>query len=143
MLPADHQTAAHSHTSCLQLWRIGGSSELAALDVPAIEAQLRGALLKLQYADSYLRKLPANCTFEVVAYTTGGRAAGSGSSGGGVPQDAWVEEQPGPAKLELEQVGAGAIAQLLCLVVLGWLVLAAHVHSGHCMCMLAMTSRAV
>lgn len=62
----------------------------------AIEAQLRGVLLKLQYADSYLRKLPRDCRFEVVAYT---------SRRGGVPQEAWVEEQPSPGHLELQQAG--------------------------------------
>lgn len=68
----------------------------------AVDAHLRGVLLKLQYADAYLRKLPPGCTFEVVAYTTAGR-----SGPGGVPQEAWVEEQPAPGRLELRQVGAG------------------------------------
>lgn len=67
----------------------------------ALESQLRGALLKVQYCDSYLRKLPAGCTFEVVAYTSGRGGPG------GVAQDKWVEEQPAPGRLELEHVGRG------------------------------------
>lgn len=73
----------------------GGPAEL---DLEALESHLRSALLKVQYCDSYLRKLPSSCTFEVVAYT-------SGRSGpGGVANDEWVEEQPAPGRLELAQV---------------------------------------
>lgn len=72
----------------------GGPAEV---DVGALESQLRGALLKVQYCDSYLRKLPAGCTFEVVAYTSGRDGPGS------LAQDAWVEEQPAPGRLELAQ----------------------------------------
>ncbi|KAL4422389.1 hypothetical protein ABPG75_008586 [Micractinium tetrahymenae] len=72
----------------------GGPAEL---DVEALESQLRGALLKVQYCDSYLRKLPGGCTFEVVAYTSGRGGPG------GVAQDAWVEEQLAPGRLELAQ----------------------------------------
>lgn len=72
----------------------GGGTAQEGLDVEAVEAHLRGLLLKLQYADSYLKKLPPSCTFEVVAYT---------SWRGGVPQAAWVEEQPAPGHLELQQ----------------------------------------
>ena len=64
------------------------------LDVDSIQSQLRGVILKLQYADSYLARLPAGCTFEVVAYTNDRRA---------VPTDTWVEEQPTPGFLELPQ----------------------------------------
>jgi hypothetical protein len=87
------------------------------LDLEAIEAQLRGVLLKLQYADSYLRRLPPGCTFEVVAYTVG-----RGSSGaGGVPQQAWAEEQPRPGHLELQQVGGWSGGALPACLLLGGL----------------------
>ena len=65
-----------------------------------MQAQLRGALLKLQYADAYLRKLPAGCSFEVVAYTSAARGGV-----GAVPLAEWAEEQAGPGHLELRQVG--------------------------------------
>ncbi len=64
------------------------------LDVEEVQSQLRGVILKLQYADFYLAKLPVGCTFEVVAFTTD-RAS--------VPADAWVEEQLAPGFLELQQ----------------------------------------
>jgi hypothetical protein len=87
-------------------------------DLEAIEVQLRGVLLKLQYTDSYLRRLPPGCTFEVVAYTVG-----RGSSGaGGVPQQAWAEEQTQPGHLELQQVGGWVGGALpACLLLLGGL----------------------
>ncbi|KAL4436143.1 hypothetical protein ABPG77_005591 [Micractinium sp. CCAP 211/92] len=72
----------------------GGPAEL---DLEALESHLRSALLKVQYCDSYLRKLPSSCTFEVVAYTSGRRGPG------GVANDEWVEEQPAPGRLELAQ----------------------------------------
>lgn len=72
----------------------------------AVEGQLRGVLLKLQYADAYLRRLPPGCTFEVVAYTTGGR-----SCAGALPLAAWVEEQPRGGNLELAQVAVGCSGQ--------------------------------
>ena len=88
------------------------------LDLEAIEAQLRGVLLKLQYADSHLKRLPPGCTFEVVAYTLG---RGGGSSGaGGVPQQAWAEEQPRPGHLELQQVGGGVGRQPPACLLPGW-----------------------
>lgn len=77
-----------------------GGGEEAALDIEAVQAQLRGALLKLQYADAYLRKLPAGCSFEVVAYTSAERGGV-----GAVPLAEWAEEQAGPGHLELRQVG--------------------------------------
>ena len=97
----------------------GGGQE-AALDVDAVQAQLRGVLLKLQYADALLRKLPPGCSFEVVAYTTAGRGGV-----GDVPLDAWVEEQAAPGGLELRQVrcgGAAAGAARPCLPCLVWLL---------------------
>lgn len=72
----------------------------ADLDLEAVHAALRGVLLRLQFADASLARLPEGCSFEVVAYTTGRGGAT------GVPQDAWVEEQPAPGHLELVQVGA-------------------------------------
>lgn len=39
------------------------------LDLQAIEWQLKGALLKLQYSDTYLSRLPPDSTFEINAYT--------------------------------------------------------------------------
>lgn len=72
----------------------GGGAPQEGLDIDAIEAHLRGILLKLQYVDSYLKKLPPGCTFEVVAYT---------SWRGGIPAADWVEEQPTPGHLELQQ----------------------------------------
>lgn len=77
-----------------------GGGEEAALDIEAVQAQLRGALLKLQYADAYLRKLPAGCSFEVVAYTSAERGGV-----GAVPLAEWAEEQAGSGHLELRQVG--------------------------------------
>ncbi len=77
-----------------------GGGEEPALDIEAVQAQLRGALLKLQYSDAYLRKLPAGCSFEVAAYTTAARG-----SVGSVPLAEWAEEQAGPGHLELRQVG--------------------------------------
>lgn len=77
-----------------------GGGEEPALDIEAVQAQLRGALLKLQYSDAYLRKLPAGCSFEVAAYTTAARGGV-----GAVPLAEWAEEQAGPGHLELRQVG--------------------------------------
>ena len=52
-------------------------------------------VLKLQYIDTYLGKLPPGCSFELVAYTTDRRC--------GLPAADWVEEQPaaGPGGVEL------------------------------------------
>ena len=75
----------------------GAAGASTQLDLAAVEAQLRGVLLKLQYVDASLRSLPLGCTFEVAAYTS--------ARGGGVPLQAWVEEQPRPGHLELVQVG--------------------------------------
>ena len=104
--------------ACLQITCAPSSAaQQEPLDLEAIEAQLRGVLLKLQYADSYLRRLPPGCTFEVVAYTTG-----RGSSGaGGVPQQAWAEEQPRPGHLELQQVGGWSGGALPACLLLGGL----------------------
>lgn len=93
--PGAHRTWVHLPAQILVPG--GASLQQEGLEVEAIEAQLRGVLLKLQYADSYLRKLPGGCRFEVVAYT---------SRRGGVPQEAWVEEQPAPGHLELRQARA-------------------------------------
>ena len=77
----------------------GGPSAAAAaaVDPSEAEAHLRGFVLKLQYIDSYLRRLPPGCTFELVAYTAG-RA--------GLPIDEWVEEQAG---VEPDSGGGGAV----------------------------------
>jgi hypothetical protein len=37
----------------------------------ALEGQLRASLLRLQYVDSHLPRLPEGCVFEVVAFTLG------------------------------------------------------------------------
>lgn len=95
-----HPPAAARPPQVLSGASAGGGTE-AALDVAAVEAQLRGVLLKLQYSDAHLARLPPGCTFEVVAYTSVGRGAP-----GAPPLDAWVEEQPRGGHLELERVRA-------------------------------------
>lgn len=97
------RASLHNHTQILSSASAGGGVE-ASLDVEAVEAQLRGVLLKLQYADAYLKRLPQGCTFAVAAYTSAGRAGA-----GALPQAAWVEEQPRAGQsLELAQARAAS-----------------------------------
>jgi len=59
-----------------------------------LEAQLRAALLKVQYSDALLRQLPSNCSFEVIAYVAGRTSMST---------NGWIEEEaPGESgRLEL------------------------------------------
>ncbi len=87
------RAGTHPLHACFLL-QVLASQQQQQLDVDELQSQLRGVILKLQYADSYLTHLPPNCTFEVVAYTTDRSS---------VPTATWAEEQPVPGFLELPQ----------------------------------------
>ncbi|KAL3136917.1 hypothetical protein ABBQ32_006524 [Trebouxia sp. C0010 RCD-2024] len=59
-------------------------ARVADLDPLELEHTLRGFLLKLQFADAWMKQLPQGCTFEVAAYTTDRSA---------LPLQLWVEDE--------------------------------------------------
>lgn len=78
--------------------------ESTRIDVLELEAQLRGVLMKLQYAAALLPPLPhlQETTWTIIVYTAGR---------GGLSTEAWVQEQPplAPRGLELEDSLPGEI----------------------------------
>eukprot|EP00891_Asterochloris_glomerata_P001347 jgi/Astpho2/1347/fgenesh1_pg.00024_%23_35_t len=50
--------------------QLGPAASDTLLDGLDLEHQLRGFLLKLQFADAWMKPLPQGCTFEVAAYTS-------------------------------------------------------------------------
>lgn len=59
-------------------------SKVSDLDPVELEHSLRGFLLKLQFADAWMKPLPQGCTFEVAAYTTDRSS---------LPLQLWVEDE--------------------------------------------------
>lgn len=59
-------------------------SKVPDLDPVELEHTLRGFLLKLQFADAWMKPLPQGCVFEVAAYTTDRSS---------LPLQLWVEDE--------------------------------------------------
>ncbi|KAL0033194.1 hypothetical protein WJX79_009023 [Trebouxia sp. C0005] len=58
--------------------------KIVDLDPVELEHALRGFLLKLQFADAWMKPLPQGCTFEVAAYTTDRSS---------LPLQLWIEDE--------------------------------------------------
>ncbi|DBB04621.1 hypothetical protein WJX77_012570 [Trebouxia sp. C0004] len=58
--------------------------KLVDLDPVELEHALRGFLLKLQFADAWMKPLPQGCAFEVAAYTTDRSS---------LPLQLWIEDE--------------------------------------------------